>query len=378
MKPIEEKIIAKCKEIRQELITAIQQIVQIPSVKSVPLDDAPYGKSIKEALEHTLSLAESFGFETYSIKNQVGFAQLGNKHDYIGVMGHLDVVDVGDGWIVPPFSGEIVEDKIICRGVLDNKGPIYTNLFALKVIKEICEEENIDLPLSIRIIFGCDEESGFHDVPYYLVNEHPPKYGYTPDCKYPPVYSERGRLRVQLRSSISDLEVFSNVLTEYFLAANDSGDRLGIATEHRDYGKLELRGFQLASDEEQVSFTFSISYPPTITYDRLIKRIRHKLSNYPIIIEVISNWQPVVFDKTHPQIKIMSQSYQDITGMDGTPVTTTGGTYAKLIPNIVPFGPSFPGQKGIAHQPNEYWHLEDIFLNLEIYALTMYRLAQLG
>ncbi|WPC09050.1 M20/M25/M40 family metallo-hydrolase [Globicatella sp. PHS-GS-PNBC-21-1553] len=378
MNLIEEKIIARCKEIRQELITAIQQIVQIPSIKSVPLDDAPYGKAIKQALEHTLSLANSFGFETYNIENQVGFAQWGNKHDYVGVMGHLDVVEVEDGWLVPPFSGKIVEDKIISRGVLDNKGPIYTNLFALKVVKEICEEENIDLPLSIRIIFGCDEESGFHDVPHYLTNERPPKYGYTPDCKYPPVYSERGRLRVKLSSSMSDMDVFSIVLTDYFLAANDSGDRLGIATEHIEYGKLEIRGFQLASADKLVSFTFSISYPPTITYDQLIKNIQHKLSNYPIIIEVISNWQPVVFDKTHPQIKIMSQSYQDVTSMDGTPVTTTGGTYAKLIPNIVPFGPSFPGQKGIAHQPNEYWDLDDIFLNLEIYALTMYRLAQLG
>ena len=190
MNQIEAKIIARCKEIRQELITAIQQIVQIPSIKSAPLEDAPYGKAIKQALDHTLSLAESFGFETQNIGNQVGFAHWGHNTEYIGIMGHLDVVDVEDGWLVPPFSGEIVEDKIISRGVLDNKGPIYTNLFALKVVKEICEEEDIQLPLAIRIIFGCDEESGFHDVPHYLANEQPPKYGYTPDCKYPPVYSE--------------------------------------------------------------------------------------------------------------------------------------------------------------------------------------------
>ncbi|MGX7105046.1 M20/M25/M40 family metallo-hydrolase [Globicatella sanguinis] len=378
MNQIEAKIIARCKEIRQELITAIQQIVQIPSIKSAPLEDAPYGKSIKQALDHTLSLAESFGFETQNIGNQVGFAHWGHNTEYIGIMGHLDVVDVEDGWLVPPFSGEIVEDKIISRGVLDNKGPIYTNLFALKVVKEICEEEDIQLPLAIRIIFGCDEESGFHDVPHYLANEQPPKYGYTPDCKYPPVYSERGRLRVRLSASIQDLAIFSKVLTEYFLQANGSGDRLGIATEHADYGKLEMRGYQLTSDNQLVTFMFSVSYPPTLTDTELIERIQAKLSNYPITVAAVSNWQPVVFDKAHPQIKIMSQSYQEITGMDGTPVTTTGGTYAKLIPNIVPFGPSFPGQKGIAHQPNEYWDLEDIFLNLEIYALTMYRLAQLG
>lgn len=34
---------------------------------------------------------------------------------------------------------------------------------------------------------------------------------------------------------------------------------------------------------------------------------------------------------------------------DGSAVTTTGGTYAKVVKNIVPFGPSFKGQKGIGH-----------------------------
>ena len=29
------------------------------------------------------------------------------------------------------------------------------------------------------------------------------------------------------------------------------------------------------------------------------------------------------------------------------PVTTTGATYARKMPNILAFGPSFPGQKGL-------------------------------
>ena len=44
-------------------------------------------------------------------------------------------------------------------------------------------------------------------------------------------------------------------------------------------------------------------------------------------------------------VKAMQDSYERVTGMNGTPVTTTGGTYAKAMPGIVPFGPSFPGQR---------------------------------
>lgn len=56
-------------------------------------------------------------------------------------------------------------------------------------------------------------------------------------------------------------------------------------------------------------------------------------------------------------------------------MTTTGGTYAKKVPNIVPFGPSFPGQKGIAHLPDEWMDIDDLMANAKIYALSLYRLG---
>ena len=52
--------------------------------------------------------------------------------------------------------------------------------------------------------------------------------------------------------------------------------------------------------------------------------------------------------------------------MDGTPVTTTGGPYAKIMPN---------GQKGIGHNPNEWMDRSDLILNAKIYALSIVRLA---
>ncbi len=45
------------------------------------------------------------------------------------------------------------------------------------------------------------------------------------------------------------------------------------------------------------------------------------------------------------------------------------------MPNIVPFGPSFPGQKGIAHLPDEWMDVDDLMKNLEIYTLAIADLA---
>ena len=77
-------------------------------------------------------------------------------------------------------------------------------------------------------------------------------------------------------------------------------------------------------------------------------------------------------------VKALQAAYEKVTGLDGTPVTTTGGTYAKAMPGIVPFGPSFPGQKGIGHNPNEWMSVEDLVSNAKIYGLGLYKLGLLN
>lgn len=57
-------------------------------------------------------------------------------------------------------------------------------------------------------------------------------------------------------------------------------------------------------------------------------------------------------------------------------MTTTGATYARKIPNILAFGPSFPGQKGIAHTANEYMDSADLRTNLEIYMRSLQALTE--
>ena len=45
-------------------------------------------------------------------------------------------------------------------------------------------------------------------------------------------------------------------------------------------------------------------------------------------------------------------------------------------PNIIAFGPSFPGQKGIAHKQDEYMDEQDLLANMEIYMNAMVALGQ--
>jgi len=362
---------------KEKLLQSIIEVVNIPSVKSEAKQDAPFGENPRKALLKALDIAKDLGFKTKNIDNYIGYAEYGEGEDYIGVLGHLDVVDVGEGWKSPPFNAEIRNEKIYGRGVLDNKGPIMSSLFALYAIKQ----SNLNINKKIRIIFGTDEESGFSDIPYYLKHEKPPIMGFTPDCKYPVVYGERGRANILFTIKYSDEDYeektkeFFNFINEYILSSKSNGERLGIDYSDKEFGTMEMKNFKAGIKDSHLTFHMSLSYPATVNIDRILEKIKLKLTEN-IKLKLLLNYNPVKFEKESFLVKSLQKAYEDITGLDGTPVTTTGGTYAKVMPNIVPFGPSFPGQKGIAHNPNEYMDIEDIVLNAKIFANAIYNLAK--
>lgn len=370
---MEKEIIAKIDEIKDQMIEGILDIVKIDSVKSEPCEDAPFGVGVKEALSKALSISKGLGFDTVNLDNYIGYAQYGQGEDYVCAIGHVDVVPTGDGWKQPPFSGYLEEGVIYSRGILDNKGPVMSCLYGLYALKELGFEPK----RPIRIIFGCDEESGFNDLPHYLEREKPPVYGFTPDCKYPVVYAERGRAVLKISTDINNLEPFFQFVTTYFISAKNNGDRLEIDFYHPEYGVMEMRNYQLEAQDNQVLFHVTLSYPGGITIEEILEKIRLKAKEGNLLVETELNYNPVVFDKDSEMVKALQHCYETVTGLDGTPVTTTGGTYAKAMPGIVPFGPSFPGQKGIGHNPNEWMNVEDIVTNAKIYALSLYHLSQL-
>lgn len=198
--------------------------------------------------------------------------------------------------------------------------------------------------------------------------------GWTPDCKYPVVYAERGRGVYQIKADMNHQKEFNAFVNEYLLSSDDHANKLGLAIQDEEFGIMQLRNKKLVDEEGKLVFEFSLSYPAVITNEEILKQIRSKLSDH-LELACISNYDPVRFEKDCFLCQTLKETYEKVTGMDGTPVTTTGGTYAKIMPNIVPFGPSFPGQKGIGHNPNEWMDRSDLIKNAKIYALSILRVA---
>lgn len=370
-----EEWINRLKEVQPMLFDGLRRMVAIPSIRGKEEPDAPFGRGPKQALEEVLKIATELGFHTKNIDDKIGYAEYGeNRADgaYYGIFGHVDVMPLGEGWNSPPLSLTLREGKLFGRGTLDNKGPILSNLYALYVLKE----NGVTFDRPVRIVFGTNEETGFGCVKHYLTKEIPPTFGWTPDCKWPVVYGERGRLKVRVslpESRVVDLYDFANCK---LLHTNHRGEELGIAYQDEDFGMMQLRGETFGIEENQHYVEWTMCYPASCTKSDLLNQITAQLPE-KATLEVISHWAPVLYDKSSKYVQALQQVYTDVTKSDSIPVTTTGGTYAKIIPNIIAYGPSFPGQRDIAHLPNEWIGVKDLETDTIIYGLALLALSNM-
>ncbi|MCH7852847.1 MAG: acetylornithine deacetylase/succinyl-diaminopimelate desuccinylase family protein [Proteobacteria bacterium] len=70
--------------------------------------------------------------------------------------GHIDVVEVGAGWTVPPFDGLVKDGRVYGRGACDMKGGLASAIIAVEALIDTDPE----YPGAIEISATVDEESG--------------------------------------------------------------------------------------------------------------------------------------------------------------------------------------------------------------------------
>ena len=153
-------------------------------------DKLPFGSKNIEVLEKALEIGKSYGFKTKNLDNYCGYMEIGEGEELIAVVGHLDIVPAGEGWNTDPFVLTEIDGKLYGRGTSDDKGAVAASIEAMKQIKE----SGIKLNKRIRLILGCNEESGSKCMEYYCKNEEMPTYGFTPDADFPCIHGEKGML----------------------------------------------------------------------------------------------------------------------------------------------------------------------------------------
>lgn len=185
-----------------EMVERLQEQLRIPSKEADPLPGAPFGAECRRALDTALTMAERDGFRTKNLEGYAGHAEFGEGAEMVMALGHLDVVPEGTGWTYPPYGAEIDGGYIYARGAGDDKGPTYASYFAARAVKEV----GVPINRRIRVVFGCNEESGFRCVEHYFKHEEAPTYGFAPDAGWPLIYAEKGIANLTLMKDLSGRE----------------------------------------------------------------------------------------------------------------------------------------------------------------------------
>lgn len=402
-------------------IQTLKKWTKIKSVKERKRGDAPFGKNLKEMLCVALNDAKNLGFETVNYSNYIGEVIFGSGSDEEGlaVLCHLDVVPEGDvkKWNVPPFDLTIKDKKFYGRGVLDDKGSAVLCLYALKELKDSGFLPN----RKIKLIFGCDEESGWGCIDHYNKVAVMPKEGFSPDGDFPVIYAEKGIYHIEYEFLCDEgiLDVFGgdrinmvcdkvdlklapgkNMVFEGRTAHGstpENGDNaIKKALEYLvEKGKFKKDTFDLLFNNEKLfeslsdetgKLTFSPNvisvkhgkiyikvdcrYPATKSLNE-VKKVLRKVGNF----KVISHKKPLYVDKNSTIVKSLLLTYNEFYKTDEKPIAIGGGTYARALESGVAFGPSKIGDS-VCHNPNEYMTFETYEKCYQVYKQAIKNLCE--
>ncbi len=412
----------------KDLIKNVSQIICFDSSQQPPLEGMPFGEGVAKALDYYLSLAEFFGFKTKNYDGYVGEVTFGSGEEF-AILAHLDVVPAGSGWTHDPFGGEIDREnnRIWGRGAMDDKGPAIIALHALKALKD----EGFTPKRKIKLIVGCNEESGWACIDHYNKVAKMPDEGFSPDADFPVIYAEKGiihaKLRIPTDGGFTNLRggERGNMVCDYCEVSCPNAEEL--AKEHNlafEDGKIVSRGksahgstpqdgvnaiapvlkllglekarydlfeskLNMASFEDETGIltlspnivsqdgndifvTCDIRYPATYARNTVIEALDNSGYDY----EILHDQAPLFNDKQCKLVTTLCEVYNEVTGKNLQPIAIGGGTYARALKCGAAFGPEEEGEESTIHQPDEYITFEKIEKCFKIYKLAIERLTK--
>lgn len=89
------------------------------------------------------------------------------------LLGHTDVVPVGDGWTRDPFGGEVAEGRLYGRGATDMKGGLAACLVAMHALRR----SGVRLSGPVHLAALADEEQDGIGIRRYVAQEPPALLG---------------------------------------------------------------------------------------------------------------------------------------------------------------------------------------------------------
>lgn len=418
----------------EQTVKSISESIRFDSSLKDPTPAMPFGKGAADCLAHFLSLAQDLGFETHNYDNYIGEVTFGTGPAEFAILAHLDVVPAGSGWTKDPFGGEVSDDKIWGRGAMDDKGPAFCVLYAMKQLKD----EGFVPKKRIRFLLGCNEEAGWSCIGHFNEVSTMPEEGFSPDGSFPVIYAEKGILHVRLHFPVKNppfsylsggtsvnmvcaecsatprtltvtrarelgLEIKGKKIIAYGKSAHGSTPELGKnailpiltffenksadvkkvidclfrdacgLTELADEtGRLTLSPDIIKFRKGELQVICDIRYPATVPYADVVE----KLKKIGVKFETLHHQAPLMQEKNSALVQTLLKTYENCTHTQAEPIAIGGGTYARALKCGVAFGPEMADDEPVVHQADEYITLERVRLLLDVYQQAIFELTK--
>ena len=341
-----------------------------------------------------------FSFEETNYKNisNLIITNGDSKNKTFCFLGHTDVVPPGpeSEWSVPPFSGEIIDNKIYGRGAADMKGGVACFISALKEFLS----ENKDPSFNIMVLLNSNEEGKLENGKVdRVINEMIDKDKFIDFCLIGEPSSSKkvgDVIRIGRRGSLSgNLKVYGiqghvaypKQALNPILGIGKTLEELKNMEWDRGNENFEPTSFQVSNIKSGtgaenvvpgvLEMTFNFRFSPESSPDGLKEMFEALLKKSDLKYDV--NWTlsalPFLTAKTE-FIDIVKSSIKEINNID-TKIDNGGGTsdgrwVAPMGSEIVELGPL---NKTI-HQIDEHVDIEDLSTLKEIYKKILIKVHQ--
>ncbi|MGN1234684.1 MAG: Sapep family Mn(2+)-dependent dipeptidase [Christensenellaceae bacterium] len=398
------------------IVKSISEIVRFDSVQAPATKGMPFGKGVADALQYFLDLASSLGFKNLNYDNYVGEVIFGEGEE-IAILVHLDVVPATGAWEHDPFGGEISSGRIWGRGTTDDKGPAVIVLYCLKALKD----EGFLPGKKIKLIVGCNEESGWKCIDHYRQIASMPEIGFSPDANFPVIYAEKGILHYSISyrvenppftaffggsavnavcdrcEAVVDGETIVSLGKSAHASTPDCGENAILKMLHRfdhptlsriarelfeesfsirtladETGSLTMSPDVVSFDKETLTFLVDIRYPATHS----LEEVSSYLAKMSGEVKILHHQPPLFNDRNSYLISTLTRIYNEAVGKTVAPLAIGGGTYARALTCGAGFGPEMPGVEYHIHEPNEFIDFDTVRFCMDIYYKTIRELAK--
>lgn len=179
----------------------------------------------------------------------------------------------------------------------------------------------------------------------------------------------------KMKFSEPQINEYLNVIYDLFEGGCE-GHGFGIACEDQLSGKLSLNLGMMKMDHLKSELTVDIRCPIHVNPETVWKTVNLVCQKYGLKAERIMYDPALYVPKDAELVQKLLAVYNESTGRNDEPITIGGGTYCRNAENLVSFGPLFPGEPELAHEPNEYIQLDNMMMAAKIYAQAIYELLK--